>query len=125
MRAASRWSTHHSRSCPFWDRKFDVVIAGAILEHLSDPVAAIANIAGRAKEAVVIAYTPVIDDRRQFMETANDWSNPEHCFTFWILSKGLYNRVFNNLGFDVEYRRAKAVMGGHTHYRETIVARRR
>jgi SAM-dependent methyltransferase len=110
---------------PYWGRKFDVVVAGAILEHLSDPVAAIANMAGVAKEAVIIAFTPVIAQRRQFMETANDWSNPEHSFTFWTLSKGLYNRIFNNLGFDVEFKRSKARLGMHEYYRETIVARRR
>jgi ubiquinone/menaquinone biosynthesis C-methylase UbiE len=109
---------------PYWHRKFDVVIAGAILEHLSDPVAAIANMAGVANEAVVIAFTPVIADRRQFMETANDWSKPEHNFTFWTLSLGLYKRVFRNMGFDVEFRPAKARFGGGEHYRETIIARR-
>lgn len=110
---------------PFWERRFDVVIAGAIIEHLSDPVAAIANFAGLAKEAVVIAFTPVIADRRQLMETANDWSQPENPFTFWILSRGLYERVFHNLGFDVEFKSAKARLNGRDYYRETIIARRR
>jgi SAM-dependent methyltransferase len=85
---------------PYWDRRFDVVLAGAILEHLSDPVAAIASMAGLASEAVIIAFTPVIHRRGQYMETANDWSNPDpsHSFTFWTLSRGLYERVFGNLG---------------------------
>ena len=44
---------------PYWERKFDVVIAGAILEHLSDPVSVIGNLAGLAREAVIIGFTPV------------------------------------------------------------------
>lgn len=112
---------------PYWNRKFDVVIAGAILEHLSDPVAAIANIAGRANEAVIIAFTDVATSRGQFMETMNDWSNPapEASFTFWKLSQGLYKRVFSNLGFEVQFKPAKARLGGHEYRRDTIVATRK
>ena len=40
-----------------WDRKFDVVIAGAIVEHLSDPVPFIGALAGLANEAVILAGT--------------------------------------------------------------------
>lgn len=110
---------------PYWGRKFDVVLAGAILEHLSDPVAALANLAGLACEAVIIAFTPVIDSDRLFMETANDWKNPAHNFTFWVLSRGLYERVFSNLGFTIEIVPAKAKWNGHEHERHTIIARRR
>lgn len=109
---------------PYWDRKFDVVFAGAIIEHLSDPVAALANIAMLAKEAVIVAFTDVIDDSRQIMQTANDWSDPVYPITFWILSRGLYRRVFENLGFEVEFKRAGACLGGHKYFRETIIARR-
>ena len=44
------WYKSHSKSeviyaplsaLPYWNRKFDIVLAGAILEHLSDPVSAI------------------------------------------------------------------------------------
>jgi len=110
---------------PYWDRKFDVVIAGAIVEHLSDPVTAIANIANLAKEAAIIAFTPTIDDKRQFMKTANEWAEPEHCFTFWTLSRGLYRRIFGNMGFDVEFKPAKARRNGGEYWRDTIIATRR
>jgi SAM-dependent methyltransferase len=112
---------------PYWNRKFDVVIAGAILEHLSDPVDAIANMASVTREALIIAFTDVGSSRRQLMETMNDWSSPspDHSFTFWKLSKGLYRRVLGNLGFDVAFLPAKARIRGHEFHRWTIVATRK
>jgi SAM-dependent methyltransferase len=128
------WHRNHSRvemiyaplaRLPYWDRRFDVVVAGAILEHLADPVGVIGNLAKLAREAVIIGFTPVADSDGQFMETANDWSNPAHSFTFWTLSRGLYRRVFDNMGFSIEIVPAVARSGGHEHTRPTIVARRR
>ena len=74
---------------PYWERKFDVVIAGAILEHLADPVSAIGNLARLAREAVIIGFTPVADLDAQFMQTANDWgdpADPAKTYTFWTLT---------------------------------------
>jgi SAM-dependent methyltransferase len=109
---------------PYWTRRFDVVCAGAILEHLADPVTAVGNLALLAKEAVIIAFTPVIDAPSQFMETLTEWTNPEHSFTFWGLSSRLYERLFANVGFSVEMFPAKARSGGREYTRQTIVARR-
>ena len=112
---------------PYWNRRFDIVIAGAILEHLANPIAAIESIAGLANEAVIIAFTPVGDTDDQVMQTANDWSvtADSHSFTFWTISRGLYRRVFNNLGFDVEFMTAKAKANGIMLERPTVIARRR
>jgi SAM-dependent methyltransferase len=112
------------RRLPYWGRRFDVVIAGAILEHLADPVGTIGTLAALADEAVIVAFTPVVDSDAQIMETANDWSNPTHNFTFWNLSRGLYRRVFANMGFSVEMVPACARSGGDEHIRPTIIARR-
>ena len=113
---------------PFWTQRFDVVIAGALMEHLSDPVTAISNIAALANEAVIIAFTPVEDSDEQIMRTANDWSNSTYCYTWWTLSRGLYKRIFNNLGFSVEYATATARTGhggqAVTEQRPTLIARR-
>jgi 2-polyprenyl-3-methyl-5-hydroxy-6-metoxy-1,4-benzoquinol methylase len=109
---------------PYWERKFDVVLAGAIFDHLSDPVKVIGDLAGLAREALIIAFTPVTDSKWQFMETVTDWTNPAHNFTFWMLSRGLYERVFANLGFSVEIVSAKARTGGDEYTRPTIIARR-
>jgi SAM-dependent methyltransferase len=39
----------------------EIVIAGAVLEHLNDPIGAIASMARVANEAIVIAFTSVLD----------------------------------------------------------------
>jgi hypothetical protein len=113
------------RKAKYWDRKFDVVIAGAILEHLSDPVSAIGDLSRLAKEAVIIAFTPVSEESDLLMRTANDWSKVDHYYTWWILSLGLYKRVFDNVGFDMELLPAFAKANGERVYRHTIIARRR
>lgn len=113
------------RKLKYWNRKFDVVIAGAILEHLADPVSAIGDISRLAKEAVIIAFTPVGPESDLLMRTANDWSTPDHCYTWWTLSLGLYKRVFGNVGFDVEFLPALAKTNRESVSRYTIVAKRR
>ncbi len=132
------YSWHHSRSdvemvyaplarLPYWGRKFDVVIAGAIIEHLCNPVGAIASMASVTGDTLIIAFTDVGTSNQQSMETMNDWSNtePDHSFTFWKLSKGLYKRVLANLGFDVRFVPSKARINGHEYWRDTIVATRK
>ncbi len=112
---------------PYWGRKFDVVLAGAIFEHLANPIGVLDNLAGMATEAVIIAFTLVADTDAQVLCTANDWSNPAetHSLTWWTASRGLYNRVFDNLGFDVTYVNATAKCNGVDIDRPTIVAKRR
>lgn len=112
------------RRLPYWGRRFDVVIAGAILEHLADPVGTIGTLAALADEAVIVAFTPVVDSDALILEAANDWSNPALNFTFWNLSRGLYHRVFANMGFSVEMVPVVARSGADEHIRPTIVAQR-
>ena len=86
-----------------------MVIAGALIEHISDPVTAIGNMARLAREAVIIAFTPVEESDKQFMQTTNKWDNSSFNYTWWTLSKGLYRRVFDNLGFDAEFKQSFAI----------------
>jgi 2-polyprenyl-3-methyl-5-hydroxy-6-metoxy-1,4-benzoquinol methylase len=44
-----------------WKKRFDVIIVGAIIEHLSDPIQVIGNLAGLANEKVIIAFTHIVD----------------------------------------------------------------
>jgi hypothetical protein len=117
-----------------WGQRFDIVIAGAIVEHLADPISAIAAFTKLADEAVLIAFTPVHDTDELTMHTMNNWSQPIFDYSWWILSRGLYRRVFDNLGFDVEFVEARATQNptasnGQSTPREwarpTIIARRR
>lgn len=111
-----------------WDRRFDVVIAGAIVEHISDPVPFLATLARLAKETVVIAFTPVGAGEEQAMRTMNDWDRPDFNYSWWELSLGLYRRVFGNLGFSVELATAQALCHEYDPpllvERPTLVARR-
>jgi SAM-dependent methyltransferase len=132
------WRKYNSRVkvayCSTYDlievgARFDVVIAGAIIEHLSDPVSAIGGFAKLAKEAVIIAFTPVVDTDELLMRPILDWTDPNYNYVWWQLSRGLYARIFDNLGFDIEIVMARASQnagGGVVHtVRPTIIARRR
>jgi hypothetical protein len=106
-------------------RRYDVVLAAAIVEHLSNPVLALEHFARIAGEAVIIGFTPVLDSDQQMMETMNDWSDPQLDYTWWHISRGLYDRVFANLGFRVSYHPCVAHFEGVVeHNRTTIVAQR-
>lgn len=94
-----------------WERRFDVVLAGAITEHLSDPVTAIGNLSVLAKEAVIIAFDPVVDSDEMTMTAGSNWKalKPRADHTWYFLSRGLYRQVFENLGFDVEFVESWAI----------------
>jgi Methyltransferase domain len=117
-----------------WKRRFDVVIAGAIVEHLADPVSAIAALARLADEAVILAFTDVGDSEEPLMRPMTAWTDRALDHGWWMLSRGLYRQLFANLGFDVEFRRCTAVSNPAfvnslaapvEVERPTIVARRR
>ncbi|WP_428151638.1 class I SAM-dependent methyltransferase [Brevundimonas sp.] len=114
-----------------WDRRFDVVLAGAITEHLSDPVTAIGNLSVLAREAVIIAFDPVVDSEDMTLTAGPNWLNlaPRQDHTWYFLSRGLYRRVFENLGFDVRFEQSWAVPlfagGAEPTPRTTVIATRR
>jgi SAM-dependent methyltransferase len=110
----------------YTDERFDVVFAGAILEHLSDPVTAIGAFGRLAKEAVIIAFTQVLPTDELLIRPCTTLADPTNYYTWWALSRGLYRRIFANVGFEIEIVPAKAynvdIMAEGT--RETIIARR-
>lgn len=113
-----------------WDRTFDVVIAGAIVEHISDPIFAIGAWARVAKEALLIPFTTVVPTSELLMRPITSWTDPSYSYAWWELSRGLYERIFDNLGFDVEFREATARFNQpHADYidatRSSLIARRR
>jgi SAM-dependent methyltransferase len=86
----------------YWDRRFDVVVAGAFVCHLADPVSAIGALGRLAAEAFIIAFEDVLATDELTMQAANDWSNATYDYTWWLLSRGLYRRVFENVGFRID-----------------------
>lgn len=113
-----------------WDVKFDVVMAGAIIEHLSDPVFSIGAWARLAKEAVLIPFTDIAPGDDLALRPMTDWSNPQFNYAWWQLTRPLYERIFDNCGFDVEFRLGSAIDNADPHnprtaQRPSIIATRR
>jgi SAM-dependent methyltransferase len=91
-----------------WSKRFDIVIIGAIIEHLSDPVQVIGNLARLAKEKVIIGFTHIVDSEDVFMRPQHTWDDPAINYVWWELSTGLYRKIFRNLGFKISIERASA-----------------
>jgi SAM-dependent methyltransferase len=107
---------------------FDVTIAGAILEHINDPVSALANMAMVTRERLIIAFTPIIESEEIILRAATTMTDPASDFTWWTGSRGMYRRVLENMGFEIE-RIVPSVAfyepQGEPEMRSTLVARRR
>lgn len=112
------------------EQMFDVVMAGAIVEHLSDPVYAIGAWARLAKEAVLIPFTDVLPVNDLMMRPITPLDDSRINYVWWHLSRGLYDKIFDNLGFDVHYTSARAEhhdseRGSEIATRPSIIALRR
>jgi hypothetical protein len=88
-----------------WDIRFDVVLAGAVVMHISDPVSYIGAMTHVAREAVIVAFDDVIDTDELLIRPITGLQ-PEHDYLWWSLSRGLYKKLFDNLGFDVRFTTA-------------------
>jgi len=113
-----------------WHGKFDVIFAGAIIEHLSDPVSAIGALARLANEAVIIASTNILDTDEWVMRPSHDIADPAVDFEWWKLSSGLYRQIFDNLGFTLSIVESTAIYSptgteNEAHPRPTLIAHRR
>jgi SAM-dependent methyltransferase len=81
--------------------QFDVVIVGAVLEHLRDPVGALISIARVARERLVLV-TPLIESDEKIARFEPSTDRPEDDFTWWTYSVGLYRELLAILGFEIE-----------------------
>jgi SAM-dependent methyltransferase len=81
--------------------QFDVAFVGALLEHLSDPVAALSSIARLTRETLVLG-TPLIQTEERIARFEPRADRPEDDYTWWTYSVGLYREVLAILGFRVE-----------------------
>ena len=79
---------------------FDVVIVGSVLEHLSDQVSALASIARLTNETLVIV-TPLLESEEPIARFEPRATNPEHDYTWWTYSVGVYREVLGMLGFEI------------------------
>ena len=104
--------------------EFDIAIVGSVLEHLSDPVSALASVARLTRERIVLV-TPLLDTDEPISRFEGRAAHPEADFTWWVYSLGVYREVFGMLGFVIEnVSRAKYryMYGDRDEERWTIVA---
>jgi len=80
--------------------QFDVVIVGAVLEHLNDQIGGMASIARLTKETMVV-ITPLLQTDERIARFEPLASNPDYDFTWWTYSVGVYREVFRMLGFQI------------------------
>lgn len=105
---------------------FDVAIVGSVLEHLSDPITALASIARLTRETLVVV-TPLFEADEPIARFHGRADKPEADFTWWIYSLGIYREVLGMLGFRIaKISRAEFyyMYGDRFEERSTIVAER-
>ena len=103
---------------------FDVVIAGAVLEHLNDQITALGSIARVTKDKMVLV-TPVFETEERIARLEPTADNPAYDFTWWRYSVGAYREILKFVGFSIasittsQYRYEQ---GARLEARSTIVA---
>ena len=106
--------------------KFDIVLVCSILEHLADPIRALASIA-RVAESEIVITTPIIETEDKIARFEGDAGRPEVDYVWWTYSLGVFRHVLRMLGFEiVSFTKGhyKFVMANSLEERMTIVARR-
>jgi SAM-dependent methyltransferase len=104
--------------------QFDIAIVGSVLEHLSDQISALASIAKRTRETIVVV-SPLLQTDERIARFESLASNPDADFTWWTYSLGVYREVFGMLGFRIaKVSQAKYyyMYGDRFEERSTIVA---
>ncbi|HEX8720299.1 MAG TPA: class I SAM-dependent methyltransferase [Pyrinomonadaceae bacterium] len=81
--------------------RFDVVLVGSVLEHLSDQVTALASVSRVTGETMVVV-TPLLETDERVARFEPRAANPAQDYTWWTYSLGVYREVFGMLGFRVE-----------------------
>lgn len=107
---------------------FDVVIVGSILEHLADPIKALASVARVTRNHMLIV-TPMIETDDKIARFEGDCENPDQDYVFWTYSKGIYRHVLSMLDFEIkkltEYNFKAEWDQSKEHQRFVITAQRR
>ncbi len=106
--------------------QFDVALVGSILEHLADPIKALASIARRT-EGHMIIVTPMLETDRKVAEFMGDRANPDVDYVFWTNSRGVFDHVLAMLGFEIERASKREFLhrkAGRRSTRHVLTARR-
>jgi SAM-dependent methyltransferase len=79
---------------------FDVAILGSVLEHLSNPVNALASVAKLTTETIVVV-TDVLETEDNTARLLCDPEKPDASYNWWVLSLGIYRMIFQMIGFEI------------------------
>lgn len=80
--------------------RFDVIILGAILEHLADPIKALASVARHADDYIVI-NTDFIDTDEPMARFNGRPNLPNASYIFWTYSLETYRNIMEIIGFEI------------------------
>jgi SAM-dependent methyltransferase len=81
--------------------QFDVALVGSVLEHLSDPISALASICRLVRETIVVV-SPLLQTEERIARFEGLADQPENDFTWWTYSVGLYREALKMLGFTID-----------------------
>lgn len=104
--------------------QFDISIVGSVLEHLNDQISALASIARRTRETIVLV-SPLLETDERIARFEALAANPAADFTWWTYSLGVYREVFAMLGFSIARVSTASyyyMYGDRMEERSTIVA---
>lgn len=79
--------------------EFDVIILGAILEHLVDPLSAMYSVSRHARGIIVI-NTDYLDVPGMLAHFNGRNDRPDNSFVFWTYSISLYDEYMRIMGFE-------------------------
>ena len=103
---------------------FDIVLIGSVLEHLRDPISALASIS-RVSGHTLVIVTPMLDTNEPIARLQASADSPQFDYTWWIYSLGAYKEVLAMLGYrisSVQQGRYRFVKSKEPLQRTTIVA---
>ena len=104
--------------------RFDVVMVGSVLEHLRDPISALASIS-RVSGHTIVIVTPMLETDEPIARLQGRADSPQLDYTWWIYSLGTYREVLSMLGYriaSVKTGTYKFVKSKELAQRTTIVA---
>ena len=82
---------------------FDVVLCCSVLEHMADPISAIASMARHAADRLVLAvWIPNLEEKAPIAWFLGSADRPEAAGIFWAYSLKVYQEIFAMLGFEIE-----------------------
>ena len=135
LRSRVRMAHGHAGALPAGLGRFDYCFLGNLLQHLENPLRALAGAAALAREGVIVTeanWRPELDQEAPLMSLLTPLklrqAVPGWCFHWWQVTPGLLSQWLEILGFETIQRDEHDQLFAETGLRIphfTVVARRR